>query len=60
MSQDNYAVGFAPEWLHRTNMDSNYYTDGGNRTAGIILAIIPATIALGLGIFVLIRRRKAR
>ncbi len=60
MSREALSVGFDSEPLHKTNMGSDFYTASGNRTAAIVLALIPATVALGLGIFVLVRRRRAR
>lgn len=60
MSRDTRAVGFAPEWLHQSGMGSNYYSESGNRAWAAVLAIIPAAAATGLGVFVLVRRRRAR
>ena len=60
MSRDTRAVGFAPEWLHQSEMGSDYYSESGNRTWAVVLAVIPAAVALGLGVFVLARRRRAR
>lgn len=60
MSRDTRAVGFAPEWLHRSAMGSDYYSDAGNRTIAVVLALIPAAFAAGLGIFAAVRRRRAR
>ena len=60
MSRDTRAVGFAPEWLHRSAMGDDYYSESGNRTAALVLAILPAAVAIGLGVFVAVRRRRAR
>jgi len=60
MSHDTHAVGFAPEWLHRTAMGSDYYSDDGNRTIATVLALIPAIFAVGLGVYAAIRRRRAK
>ena len=60
MSREALSVGFDSEPLHKTDMGSDFYTASGNRTWVIVLALIPATIALGFGIFVLVRRRRTR
>ena len=60
MSRDTHAVGFAPEWLHNSEMGADYYSADGNRTTAVVLALIPAAIAAGLGVFVTVRRRRAR
>lgn len=60
MSRDTYPVGFAPEWLHQSEMGEDYYSENGNRTWATVLALIPAAGALGAGVFVLVRRRRAR
>ena len=60
MGRDTFPVGFAPEWLHQSDMGSDYYTESGNRSIALALALIPASIALGLGIFMLVRRRRAK
>ena len=59
MSGETFAVGINYKRLHQTAMGEGYYTDGGNRGRAVALALIPAVVAASLGIWVLVRRRRA-
>ena len=59
-SSETFPTGISLVRLHQTAMGADYYNSNGNFGWAIALARIPATVAAALGIWMLMRRRRAR
>ena len=60
MGNETFPVSTEYKRLHQNEMGGDYYTDAGNRGRAVALVLIPAIVATGLGVWIVVRRRRAR